>query len=137
MSDTMTMRVMNEVMLPTVRGMAEEGRPFKGMLYAGMMIDGDRINVLEFNCRFGDPETQAVLPRLKSDLFDIFMAMAEGDLSGQTIQWYPDAAVCVVVASKGYPGSYPKGYEISGIEMAEEDPNTVVFHAGTEGIDSS
>jgi phosphoribosylamine--glycine ligase len=111
--------------------MADQGTPFSGILYAGLMLTDSGPKVLEYNVRFGDPETQAVLPRLKSDLCEIFLAMAEGDLTGQNAEWREDAAVCVVIASHGYPGSYPKGYEISGIQMAEEDPSTVVFHAGT------
>ena len=125
-------RILGEIIKPTVAAMAEEGTPFQGILYAGLMLTAEGPKVLEYNVRFGDPETQAVLPRMKSDLLDVFLAMTSGDLSQELIEWYSDAAVCVVVASKGYPGAYNKGLEISGISMAEEDPATVVFHAGTD-----
>ena len=125
-------KILEEIIEPTVKAMAEDGYPFQGILYAGLMLTSDGPKVLEYNVRFGDPETQAVLPRMKSDLLDVFLAMAAGDLKDVDVQWYSEAAVCIVVASEGYPGSYRKGLEISGISMAEEDPDTVVFHAGTE-----
>jgi phosphoribosylamine--glycine ligase len=128
----MRTRILDEIIRPTVVAMAQDGNPFQGILYAGLMLTSEGPKVLEYNVRFGDPETQAVLPRMKSDLLDLFLAMSKGDLRGQEVEWYTDAAVCVVVAAKGYPGSYDKGFEISGLAMAEEEPNTVVFHAGTE-----
>lgn len=125
-------QIMDQIMRPTVEGMKEMGYPFEGVLYAGLMLTKEGPKVLEFNVRFGDPETQVILPRLKSDLLATFDAMADGDLSGHQVEWHSDAAVCIVIASEGYPGSYPKGHEISGMAMAEEDPGTIVFHAGTD-----
>jgi phosphoribosylamine--glycine ligase len=123
--------VMNKVMLPTVRGLEEEGRPYKGMLYAGLMIDGEEINVLEFNCRFGDPEAQPLLMRLKSDIIDIFDAAIDGKLNRVEMKIDPRPTVCVVMASGGYPGSYAKGKIIKGITNAQAINGVEVFHAGT------
>ncbi len=123
--------VMNRVMLPTIRGLEAEGRPFKGMLYAGLMIDGDTINVLEFNCRFGDPEAQPLLMRLKSDIIDIFEAAIDGKLDRIEMKIDPRPTVCVVMASGGYPGPYQNGKVISGLTKASECPGVEVFHAGT------
>jgi len=120
---------------PTLRGMAAEGFPFKGILYAGLMLTAEGPKVLEYNVRFGDPETQVILPRLKSDLVEIFRRTAAGRLGGAEIEWYDNCAVCVVAASGGYPGAYPKGKEISGIHEAEKLPETLVFHAGTTAGD--
>ena len=131
MTEALTRRVMDEVMLPTIRGMAAEGRPYKGMLYAGLMIDGDRINVLEFNCRFGDPECQPLLLRLKSDLVDIFQHCIDGTLKKITLEIDPRPSVCVVMASQGYPGSYTTGHEIKGLHKASKIDGVAVFHAGT------
>lgn len=124
-------RVLAEVMRPAVEGMAQEGCPFSGVLYAGLMLTTRGPKVLEFNVRLGDPETQVVLPRLKSDLAQVMLAMAEGSLQAIDLEWDDSASVCVVLAAPGYPGSYPKGMAISGIEMAEEGGGTVVFHAGS------
>ncbi|GAB4220339.1 MAG: phosphoribosylamine--glycine ligase [Acidobacteriota bacterium] len=123
--------ILDRIIRPTVDGMAEAGTPFRGVLYAGLMLTPSGPKVLEYNVRFGDPEAQAVLPRLRSDLLEVLSAVADGDLSGIHLDWSPEAAVCVVIASRGYPGKYPVGQEISGITMAEEDPRTTVFHAGT------
>lgn len=131
MTEALTRRVMDEVMLPTVRGMEAEGRPYKGMLYAGLMIDGDRLSVLEFNCRFGDPECQPLLLRLKSDLVDIFQHCIDGTLNKIKLDIDPRPAVCVVMASHGYPGSYTTGYEIKGLQKAAKIEEVAVFHAGT------
>ena len=131
MTEALTKRVMEEVMLPTVRGMAAEGRPYKGMLYAGLMIDGDRINVLEFNCRFGDPECQPLLMRLKSDLVDILEACIDGTLNTLQIEIDPRPTVCVVLASEGYPGKYVTGKAITGLRAAAKVEGVEVFHAGT------
>lgn len=131
MTDALTKRVMDEVMLPTIRGMAAEGRPYKGMLYAGLMIDGDRINVLEFNCRFGDPECQPLLMRLKSDLVDILDACIDGTLDQVQIDIDPRPTVCVVMASEGYPGKYTTGKAITGLPAAAKVEGVEVFHAGT------
>ena len=131
MTEALTARVMNEVMLPAVRGMASEGRPYKGVLYAGLMIDGDRINVLEFNCRFGDPECQPLLMRLQSDLVDILTACIDGSLDQVRMEIDPRPAVCVVLASEGYPGKYETGRAISGLQAAAEVEGVAIFHAGT------
>jgi phosphoribosylamine--glycine ligase len=127
----MTKRVMDEVMLPTVQGMAAEGRLYKGMLYAGLMIDGDRINVLEFNCRFGDPECQPLLMRLQNDLVEIFNACIDGTLDQITLDIDPRPTVCVVMASEGYPGHYTTGKTITGLAKAGQIKDVQVFHAGT------
>jgi phosphoribosylamine--glycine ligase len=123
--------VLDRIIRPTVDGMAQAGTPFRGVLYAGLMLTSSGPKVLEYNVRFGDPETQAVLPRLRSDLLEVLSAVADGDLSRVHLDWSPEAAVCVVIASRGYPGKYPVGQEITGIKMAAEDPRTTVFHAGT------
>ena len=131
LTDDLAMRVMNEVMIPTVRGMAEEGRPYKGMLYAGMMIDGDRMDVLEFNCRFGDPECQPLLMRMRSDLVDVIEAGIEGRLDKIELDIDPRPTVCVVMSSQGYPGKYTTGKPITGLAKAAKVKDVVVFHAGT------
>ena len=124
-------KIMNEVMIPTVKAMAAEGRPYKGVLYAGLMIDGDRIKVLEFNGRFGDPEAQPLLMRIKSDIVPVMEAVIDGRLDQATLDVDRRAAVCVVMASKGYPGSYPKGLPIRGLDAAKGMQDVAVFHAGT------
>lgn len=121
------------VLQPAVDGMLAEGREYKGVLYAGLMVTPKGLKVLEFNARFGDPETQAVLMRLESDLVEIMLAVVDGRLDECTLKWSDDAAVCVVVASGGYPGKYEKGQPISGLDV--EYPDTVVFHAGTKFVD--
>ncbi len=116
---------------PTMEAMVKEGRTFKGVLYFGLMITDDGPKVIEYNCRFGDPETQVVLPKLKTDLYDIFDAVINERLSEVDIQWDDCGCVCVVMASEGYPVKYEKGYEITGIDDAEKAGYTV-FHAGTK-----
>ncbi|MFH0785830.1 MAG: phosphoribosylamine--glycine ligase [Pseudomonadota bacterium] len=123
--------VMNHIMLPTVKGMEAEGRPFKGMLYAGLMISGKNINVLEFNCRFGDPEAQPLLMRLKSDIVDIFESAIDRTLGQVEMKVDPRPTVCVVMAAGGYPGPYEKGKTIKGLAKAAECKGVEVFHAGT------
>lgn len=123
--------VMNKVMLPTIQGMAAEGRPLQGMLYAGLMIEGDKINVLEFNCRFGDPEAQPLLMRLKSDVVDIFEAVIDGCLDTIEMKIDPRPTVCVVISSGGYPGRYEGGKVIKGLARAAKETGVQVFHAGT------
>lgn len=124
-------RIMEQVILPTVRGMAAEGNAYTGFLYAGLMIDGaGNPKVIEYNCRFGDPETQPIMLRLTSDFAELCMAGAEGRLAGQRCEWDPRAAVGVVLAAGGYPGSYRKGDVISGLAAAEAS-GCKVFHAGT------
>ena len=127
--------VLDKVIIPTMEGMAAEGAPFKGILYAGLMLTADGPKVLEYNVRFGDPETQVILPRLKSDLAEIFLKASRGELDSCEIEWLDDCAVCVVAASGGYPGSYSKGLEIKGLEEAGKLPGTVIFHAGTTDAD--
>ena len=124
-------QAMEEVMLPTVRAMAAEGRPYKGMLYAGLMIKNGKAKVLEFNCRFGDPEAQPLLMRLKTDLVEIMEAVIDDRLHEITLEIDPRPTVCVVMAAGGYPGSYEKGHVIEGLDAAAEVDDVVVFHAGT------
>ncbi len=117
------------IIKPTARAMVQEGRPFRGVLFAGLMISPDgKPKTIEFNCRFGDPETQVVLPRLKTDLIDIFVASVNGRLSDLEINWSDESAVCVVLASGGYPGPYQKGLPITGLDQVKQ---SMVFHAGT------
>ncbi|TJY42362.1 phosphoribosylamine--glycine ligase [Cohnella pontilimi] len=118
------------IVRPTARAMVAEGRPFCGVLFAGLMITEDGPKTIEFNARFGDPETQVVLPRLETDLLDIFLASLNGELDKVDIRWSRDAAVCVVLASEGYPGSYAKGLPIQGLEQIKESDG-LIFHAGT------
>ena len=123
--------VMEKIMIPTVRGMAQEGRKYRGVLYAGLMIRDEKPKVLEFNARFGDPETQPLLMRMRSDLVPVLEATIEGRLSRLKVQWDERASVCVVMASGGYPGSYEKGKAIFGVEETWQVPDAFVFHAGT------
>jgi phosphoribosylamine---glycine ligase len=123
--------VRERVAEPTVRRMREEGNPLSGILYIGLMLTPSGPSVLEYNLRFGDPETQSVLKRLDSDILDVFEGIARGTLEGIEPVWSHDAAMCVVIASSGYPGSYEKGRAISGLDDAEEVPGVTVFHAGT------
>jgi len=124
-------KVMDEVMTPIVKGMADAGRRFKGFLYAGLMVDGEEIKVLEFNARLGDPEAQPILMRMKTDLVPVLEAIVDERLDQVSIQWDERPAVCVVMASQGYPGSYPKGMEITGLNDLKSVGNVEVFHAGT------
>jgi len=123
--------VINSIMLPTIRGMEAEGRPYKGMLYAGLMISDTEINVLEFNCRFGDPEAQPLLLRVQSDIIDIFEAVIDGTLDQVVMRIDPRPTVCVVMAASGYPGTYEKGKTIKGLGKASKCLGVEVFHAGT------
>jgi phosphoribosylamine--glycine ligase len=122
---------MERIMFPAVRGMAAEGRPYKGVLYAGLMIKGGEPKALEFNARFGDPEAQPLVVRMASDLVPILEAVIAERLHQIDIQWRLEPAVCVVMASGGYPGPYEKGKLISGLDEAANVPGVVVFHAGT------
>lgn len=124
-------QIMDRVMVPTVRAMAAEGRPYRGVLYAGVMIKDGEAKVLEFNARFGDPEAQPLLLRMDSDLVPVLEAVLDGRLHEVTLQWKEDAAVCVVMASGGYPGTYQKGKAIQGLEEAAKVEGVVIFHAGT------
>ncbi len=125
---------MEKIYKPTVAAMNKEGRTFKGILYFGLIVTEEGPKVLEYNARFGDPEAQVVLPRLKSDLVDIMDAVIDGNLEKHHIEWDRGAAVCVVMASGGYPVKYRKGYKIDGIEKAEKD-GCIVFHAGTRTVE--
>lgn len=116
---------------PVLRAMREAGTPFRGLLYAGLMLTAQGPRVLEFNVRFGDPEAQAVLPRLKTDLAELMLAGLEGGVDRIRPGWEACAAACVVLASGGYPGQYDLGHEITGLEAAAQQPNTLIFHAGT------
>lgn len=123
---------MERIMKPTIEAMNKENRKFKGVIYFGFIMTKEGPKVLEYNARFGDPETQVVLPQLESDLVQIFNAVIDEKLSEVDIKWSNSAAVCVVMASGGYPGKYDTGLHISGLTDAEHDTNTVVFHAGTK-----
>lgn len=127
-SAAMEKRIYDEVLLPTLKGLIAEGVEFKGVLYAGLMINGDDIKVLEYNARFGDPETQVILPRLATDLFEIFEACIDGTLDKINIEWTGNSAVCVVLASGGYPEKYAKGKKIT---FGKLDDGVIVYHAGT------
>ncbi len=133
-SETLMKKIIEKILKPTVKAMALEGRTYKGVLYAGLMIDAEKVSVLEFNARFGDPETQVVLPRLDSDLVPIMFACIEGKLNDVEIEWKKDAACCVVMASGGYPNAYEKGKKISGLNEVKKLKNAMVFHAGTKKI---
>lgn len=127
-------KVMEKIIYPTILGMEKEGYPFKGVLYAGLMIKDGEPYVLEFNTRFGDPEAQPLLMRIKNDIVPVIMGCIDGNLHNEYLLWEQKHAVCVVVASGGYPGEYKKGYEISGLDQID-DENVYVFHAGTKFVD--
>jgi phosphoribosylamine--glycine ligase len=124
-------RIEEEVLARTVAGMAADGTPFRGVLYAGLMIKGDDLKVLEFNVRFGDPECQPLMALMKSDLVPVLAAAAGGDLGDMRLEWHPGAALCVVLAAGGYPGPYEKGRTIEGLADAAAVDGAIVFHAGT------
>ncbi|OGX26249.1 MAG: phosphoribosylamine--glycine ligase [Omnitrophica WOR_2 bacterium RIFCSPHIGHO2_02_FULL_45_21] len=133
-SEEMHKRIMNEIIYPLINGLAKENKFYKGVLYAGIMITKNGPKVLEFNVRFGDPETQAILPRLKTDLADLCLASIEDKIDQIKLKWEEKTSLCVVLASGGYPGEYKNGLEISGLEEAlwEGSPDTYIFHAGTK-----
>ena len=130
-TDALMDQITREVLVPLVDGLNRNGTPYKGVLYAGLMITAGGPRVLEFNVRFGDPETQPILMRLKSDLIEVCLAACDGRLDDVTLVWDPRPAVCVVMASGGYPGSYDKGKKITGLAEADSLKDVVVFHAGT------
>ena len=130
-TDDMLDVVCNRVVAPTLHGMAAEGYPYRGVLYCGLMITEEGPKVVEYNCRFGDPEAQAVLPLLADDVPDLFEATARGALSGSVLSMRSGAAACVVLASGGYPGRYETGFSINGLEQAAAHRDVMVFHAGT------
>jgi phosphoribosylamine--glycine ligase len=137
MTAEMERRVLDEIIRPTVLAMREEGRPYKGVLYAGLMITADGPQLLEYNVRFGDPECQVLMVRLKSDLLPALVATTDGMLGAFDLRWHDEAALVVVMAAKGYPGSYDKGSEIRGLPDEEQDEQVVVFHAGTKAGDGA
>jgi len=131
--DAMTQRIMREIVEPTATGMAAEGMPFRGVLFVGLMIDPDKgPRVVEYNVRFGDPECQALMMRLMSDLLPALIATADGTLAHMALRWHAETAMTVVMASKGYPGSYEKGSVILGVENVAEGSDAMIFHAGTD-----
>ncbi|MCK4548396.1 MAG: phosphoribosylamine--glycine ligase [Candidatus Eisenbacteria sp.] len=129
--ESLIAEIEKSVLRPTCRGMAEDGIPYEGVLYAGLMMTPSGPQVLEYNCRFGDPETQAILPLLGTDLVDLFLAMVDGRLGAARVEFEQGACICVVVASGGYPGPFEKGKEIAGLEDPSTEEGVVVFHAGT------
>jgi phosphoribosylamine--glycine ligase len=128
----MESRIVREIVLPSLEGAQADGFPFRGVLYCGLMLTADGPKALEYNVRFGDPETQAILRRLDSDFAELAFAVARGELSHVKPRWSEDATTCVVLASAGYPGSYATGKLISGLDEAEQVKSVVVFHAGTK-----
>jgi phosphoribosylamine--glycine ligase len=130
--DKMMKLIYDEILEPTIVGLEQEGRVFKGILYAGLILTERGPKVMEFNCRFGDPETQVILPLLKSDLAEILMSIVEGDLSLEELEWRDDFAVCVILASAGYPGKYEKGKQIFGLDKIGDAEDVLIFHAGTK-----
>ena len=125
-------RSMREIILPTVKALKDEGMPFKGVLYAGLMIGKSGPRLVEYNCRFGDPETQVLMMRLKSDIVPALIACADGGLRHFDLRWTDETALTVIMATKGYPDSYPKGSEIRGLDAASKVPGVQIFHAGTK-----
>lgn len=130
-SDDKIREIVDLAIRPMIRGMAAEGTPFRGVLYAGIMLTRNGPYVLEYNCRFGDPEAQAILPRMKSDLLPLFAEIANGKLQTETLEWHEKACLAIVLASGGYPGHYQKGFAIQGIESVSFQEDIFVFHAGT------
>ena len=130
-TEEMQAEIEKKILQPTVRAMAEENRPYKGVLYGGLIFTKEGPKALEFNCRFGDPEAQVTLPMLETDLVDLLLAVCDGDLSQVELKERKGAAVCVVMASGGYPGEYKTGKKIYGLEEAAAMEDVVVFHAGT------
>jgi phosphoribosylamine--glycine ligase len=133
-TEKMLADIEREILVPAVDGLVREGIEYKGVLYAGLMLTNKGAKVLEFNCRFGDPETQPLMMRLQSDLAEVMLAVADGKLEDVTLKWDPRPAVCVVATSKGYPGNYPTGLPITGIEKADAMPDVKVFHSGTKQV---
>ncbi len=132
MTDDMNRRVMDEIVLPTVRALNKAGAPYKGVLYAGLMITKDGPQLIEYNVRFGDPECQVLMLRLMSDLVPALIAARDGQLKNFDLRWYPEPALTVVMATKGYPGSYGKGSVIEGLDEAAQVEGVEIFHAGTK-----
>ena len=131
MTPELTQRAMAEIVRPTVAGMAAEGTPYRGVLYAGLMLTDRGPQLLEYNVRFGDPECQALLPRLMTDLGQLLQGGAAGVLAHMDLRWYPEHVMTVVMAANGYPGDYARGSEIRGLDAASEVEGVTIFHAGT------
>jgi phosphoribosylamine--glycine ligase len=131
----MTEWILHHIAMPTIEGMADEETPFVGVLYCGLMMTARGPQVLEFNARFGDPETQAILMRLDSDLLEALEACVDGRLSGAELRWNPGASACVIASSGGYPGPYKTGFPITGLDAAAGVPGVEVFHSGTAAKD--
>ncbi len=131
-TDAVQTRTMNEIILPTLKAMKAMGCPYKGVLFAGLMISNEGPKLIEYNARFGDPETQVLMVRLMSDLLPALIASADGQLKNFDLRWFPDPALTVVMAARGYPGDYDKGTRIAGIDRAEQIEGVEVFHAGTK-----
>ena len=136
-TEDIAVRCMDEIFLPTIRAMQAEGCPFKGCLYFGLMLTDAGPKVIEYNCRFGDPETQVLLSMLETDLLDIMLAISNGTLADTDIEWKQGAAACVVMASGGYPQSYETGKRISGLDEQGGVSGATVYHAGTKCVDNS
>jgi phosphoribosylamine--glycine ligase len=132
MTADMNQRVMNEIIHPTVRALNRAGAPYKGVLFAGLMITKEGPQLIEYNVRFGDPECQVLMLRMMSDLVPALLAARDGQLKNFDLRWYPDAALTVVMAAKGYPGSYNKGSAIEGLDAAAQVEGVKIFHAGTK-----
>jgi len=130
LTPTLEKQVLETIMAPAIKALADEGRPYRGVLYGGLMITPSGPKVLEFNARFGDPEAQVILPRLKTDLVEIILAILDNRLGKMNIEWREDACVGVVMASAGYPGSYKTGFPITGLNGIDQE--IMVFHAGTK-----
>jgi phosphoribosylamine--glycine ligase len=128
---------MNNIFVPTIEAMNMEGRPFKGCLFFGLMLTADGPKVIEYNCRFGDPEAQVVLPRLETDFVDILNAIRHQRLSEIKMKWSKDACACVIMASGGYPGKYKKDIEIKGLNQNGQIDGAMVFHAGTKKVNNA
>ncbi|MCP4933092.1 MAG: phosphoribosylamine--glycine ligase [bacterium] len=135
MSYEMRQRTMDEIIMPTLKGMKADGIPFKGVLFAGLMITSDGPKLIEYNVRFGDPECQVLIARLRSDLLPVMLASSDGKLDRMVNQFDDRPAITIVMASKGYPGAYESGSEIKGLEEAAKDPDIMIFHAGTKNED--
>ncbi len=135
MTDDLCDRVMREIIEPTVKAMADMGHPYRGVFFAGLMITADGPKLIEYNCRFGDPECQVLMRRMQSDIVPLLIASAKGELAGKTAEWSDEKALTVVMAAKGYPGAYNKGEDLSGFKAAERETGVAIFHAGTKLTD--
>lgn len=135
LTEALQRQAMEEIVLPTIREMARRGAPYQGVLYAGLMIEGGRARLVEYNCRFGDPECQVLMMRLGAQALDLMLACAEGRLQDARVNWADDHALTVVMAARGYPGAYAKGSAIRGLEALAGDSRQMVFHAGTQLVE--